>query len=479
MRDRGRRSVLAGVPRALQAGAVRAERVPAHRLPPRGAARGQPDRRGRFVAHPDLLRGRGVDGDDLLALVDRDPAGSLPHDYAPRDLMDLATGRPAQASECVPPRRQCLRAEAARAYAELEAAMRAAHLRPQVTSAFRDYHVQCATFLNWVGRDRRQGLCGAATASALPGHSQHQLGTTLDLFDGDWLASGARFRDGFGCSAAGRWLAAHAHEHGFVLPYPLHPHYRREGSECAAVPGGEERIDPRTGYRHEPWHLRYVGRQHAARFRQAWHASGPGTERELTLDQWLRAERGRPNVLAPVCDGCNCDRCATFATNGEGPCARPPLRLDADGRPRPMAAPPALQEARLERRGDRLVLHARVLVAENTLTQPPVVTPLSGAMFARGEPRVVLDRGPRAFAPLDEAWRLAIGLGEGGDWPWAAALAPDSRDGLHNGVNARLPVPPGDLVMAVPLQGIAPGTAVRVALASNSTVRDARRVVAP
>jgi D-alanyl-D-alanine carboxypeptidase len=455
------------------------ELAPAQPIAPRCAGLRRPDRQGRFVAAADLSRTAGVDGDDPLALVNRDPGGSLRHDYAPSDLVDLATGRPARASQCVPPRMQCLRAEAAAAYAQLEAAMRAAGLRPTVTSAFRDYPVQCATFLNWAARDR-EGLCGAATASALPGHSQHQLGTALDLFDRAWLERGDRFREGFGCSPAGRWLAAHAHEHGFVLPYPLHPDYRRDASDCAALPGAEARIDPRTGYRYEPWHLRYLGREHAARFHRAWLASGPGSDAEITLEQWLRAERGRSDVYAPVCDGCNCDRCATFADSSDTPCARPPLRLDASGRPLPTAAPPRLVDVRLERDGARVVLHARVLVADNTLTQPPVVTPSSGAVFARGEPLPLLATGrARSFPALAGAWRLAIGFGEGRDWPWKAALVDASRDGLLNGMNARVPAAPGELALAIPMERVSPGTPVRVALTSGDEVRDVRSERAP
>lgn len=440
------------------------------------------DRDGRFVARADLLRTSGhVDGDDLLALVNRTPLGALPHDYAPRDLVDLATMRPARPSSCVPPQRQCLRAEAARAYRGLEAAMREAGERPYVSSAFRAFHVQCATFSGWAQRERG-GFCEAATASALPGHSQHQLGTAIDIFTRDWLEGGDRFREGFGCTSGGRWLAEHAHEHGFVLPYPLHPDYRREGSDCAAPRGQEGRIDPRTGYRYEPWHLRYIGVENARRFRAAWLASGPGTPSEITLEQWLRAEHGLEDApYAPVCDGCNCDRCATFESGEGSACRAPALRLRTDGRPRPPERPPRLLDAALAREGARVVLHARVLVAQNTLTQPPVVTPASGAYFARGEREARLaDRAPRSFPALAGAHRLAIGFGERErDWPWAAALVPPRLDGTLNGLHGRIPAPPGELSLTIPMEGVAAGTIVRVGLAADGAVRDVRRLTAP
>lgn len=431
------------------------------------------------LAVPDGL----VDGDDLLARVNRTPGGALPPEYAPSDLVDVETMRPARASECVPPRKQCLREEAARAYRALEAAMRAEGMRPQLTSAFRGYAVQCATFLRWASRD---GFCDAVTSSALPGHSQHQLGTSLDLFTREWSAGGARFREGYGCAPGGRWLRAHAHEHGFVLPYPLHPDYRREGSECAERARGDEaRIDPRTGYRYEPWHLRYIGPENAARFRRAWEASGPGTTGEITLEQWLIAERGEVEVRAPVCDGCNCGRCATFARDGRMPCDRPALRLDARGRPMAAESPPSIVAVELAREGRQLVLRARIAVPENTLTQPPIVTPRSKAVFARGERPVRLPAGSRSFDALDGAWRLAIGFGDRPDyWPWRVGLAGPEHDGTANGHNARIPAPPGELTLQVPMEAVLQGTVVRVGLvsdgaASDGQVRDVHRLIAP
>jgi D-alanyl-D-alanine carboxypeptidase len=44
----------------------------------------------------------------------------------------------------------------------------------------------------------------------------------------------------FGQTPQGQWLAAHAHEYGFVIRYP----------------DGKTDV---TGYQYEPWHVRYVG----------------------------------------------------------------------------------------------------------------------------------------------------------------------------------------------------------------------------
>lgn len=482
---RGRaRGGLAAAVCALATGAgVLVPELPAQDLPAMCTGLVRADRRGHFVARADLLReGSALDGDDLLALVNRTPAGALPPGYAPDDLVDLETGRPARWWECTPPRKQCLRRAAASAYRDLAAAMERAGLRPLVSSAFRAYRVQCSTFLGWAARG---GFCDASTASALPGHSQHQLGTTLDLFTRDWVDGGDKFRPGYGCSPGGRWLAEHAVEHGFVRPYPLHPDYRRDGSPCAADAGGEARLDPRTGYRYEPWHLRFVGVVNAARFAEARAESGEGTPSEITLEQWLRSERGEPDpVGAPVCDGCNCDRCATFATGEDRPCETPAVVLDEAGRPAAATAPPRLLDARLERDArdeGRVRLVARVRVPQNTWTQPPVVTPASGAVFRRGRrPAQLADRPPRRFPPLDGAWRLAVGFGaRPGYWPWKLALVAPSRDGTANGIHARLPAAPGELELRVSMDGVRPGTLVWVGLSSEGEVRSPQRLEAP
>ncbi|MGF1465299.1 MAG: D-alanyl-D-alanine carboxypeptidase family protein [Sandaracinaceae bacterium] len=437
----------------------------------------RPDRRGRFLARPDLVRPASeIDGDDLLALVNRTPSGGLPPDYAPDDLVDLETGEPAAAASCVPPRRMCLRRRAADAYRELREAMRAAGFRPFLSSAYRGFRVQCATFLRWA---RRSDFCDAATASALPGHSQHQLGTAIDLFDRGWNDRG-RFRRGFGCTPAGRWIAAHAHEHGFVLPYPLHPDHRDPDRPCT---GDEDRLDPRTGYRFEPWHLRFIGRAPARAFRAAVEASGAGSLTEITLEQWLRSRDGaRDPVGPPVCDGCNCGRCATFGqASDRSPCRAPALRIDENGQPRAPAGTPRLVDVELDRRDDgALHLVARVEIPANTLTLPPVVTERSGGRFVVGQPGVQLpERVERAFPPQAGAWRLGIGLDEGDALPWTAALVRPRRDGTANGVLARMPAAPGTLEVRVPIDGVRAGRTLRVGLVSDARVVGARRLVAP
>jgi D-alanyl-D-alanine carboxypeptidase len=125
----------------------------------------------------------------------------------------------------------------------MDRAARAAGIRLRVVSAFRSYTQQRSTFDYWV---RTSGYAQAVRYSARPGHSEHQLGTSLDLsFVGGrdpWA-----YAD-FGTTKAGAWLKANAWKFGWVLSYPK----------------GAERL---TGYGYEPWHFRYFGRSLAAQQR--------------------------------------------------------------------------------------------------------------------------------------------------------------------------------------------------------------------
>ncbi len=152
-----------------------------------------------------------------------------PLDWAPRDLVrpDVATlGR-----------HDLLRPVAAEALERLDAAAHAATgERLVLVSGFRPHEYQDALHARYV---RGHGRAEADTFSARAGHSEHQTGLAADV-----TREGVPFTD-FGTTSLGRWVADHAWEHGFVVRYP-------EGAEAL------------TGYRAEPWHLRFVGEDLAA-----------------------------------------------------------------------------------------------------------------------------------------------------------------------------------------------------------------------
>jgi D-alanyl-D-alanine carboxypeptidase len=411
-----------------------------------------------FLAVPDS-RVAFVDGDDWLALVNRSPTGALPPDYAPADLVDLHDLSPRSVAACENAH-ACLRREAAMAYSRMFDAMRLEGMQGRVESAFRAFKTQCWVFSGWASK-AHAGFCEAATQSALPGHSQHQLGTTVDMFTREWAMDGPVFRDGFGCTRAGKWLDENAWRFGFVEPYPIDPDDRRDGSRCATRLDRAVPIDPKTGYKHEPWHVRYIGVDEAARFHEAWTASDPGSPLEITLEQWLRSRRGLVgDTELPVCDGCECGACATLASEGDkAPCKDASLQLDAGGRVVAPADAPAIAgaSAKAEERDGCVLVEVRVHAPAHTPTQTPVTnerepTYEEGASFEHLVPYA----GARAhrYPDLPGTWRVGVEpLGStvesGGTravarWRWRASLAKASLATTWNRANLVLPAQAGD-----------------------------------
>jgi D-alanyl-D-alanine carboxypeptidase len=108
----------------------------------------------------------------------------------------------------------------------------------RIIAAYRSYQSQEDLYARRVDE---LGASEAGSRVARPGHSEHQLGTTIDITSEEL----ADVDQSWGASPAGQWIAGHAHEFGFILSYP---------SDASAS----------TCYDFEPWHLRYVGRDHAA-----------------------------------------------------------------------------------------------------------------------------------------------------------------------------------------------------------------------
>lgn len=99
----------------------------------------------------------------------------------------------------------------------------------------------------------REGQLYPSVAPA--GHSEHQLGTTVDFTSGSMPAYTF---DLFRLSKEYAWLVEHAHEYGFIQSY-------HKGDE------------PITGYIGEEWHWRYVGPERAQKVR----------DKEITLYEYL------------------------------------------------------------------------------------------------------------------------------------------------------------------------------------------------
>ncbi len=91
------------------------------------------------------------------------------------------------------------------------------------------------------GLSREQAEIEAAKWVAPPGTSDHHTGLALDIVTPSYQT----LDFGFAETDAAKWMAAHAYEYGFVLRFP-------------------EDKQEITGIVFEPWHYRYVGKEHAA-----------------------------------------------------------------------------------------------------------------------------------------------------------------------------------------------------------------------
>jgi D-alanyl-D-alanine carboxypeptidase len=427
-----------------------------------------------------------VDGDDPLALVNRSPTGALPPDYVPSDLVDVRDGSSRLARDCEGAR-PCLRREAAKQLRAMLDRMKAEGVEGHIASAYRGFGTQCWVFSSWA-RQAHGGFCEATEQSALPGHSQHQLGTTVDLFTREWADEGAKsgrgvFRDGFGCSPGGKWLDENSWTFGFVVSYPIDPDDRRDGSRCLARVDRPVPIDPKTGYKSEPWHVRYIGTDDAALFHQAWLASGPGSPSEVTLEQWLRARRGLlGDAELPVCDGCQCGACSTLAEDDrDGLCHGESLRLGENGLVKSADDEPQILDAHAVEANGATLVDVSIRAAAHTPTQTPATTAdgptyTEGATFERLVPYAGSSAHP--YPDLPGAWRVGVSaVPEGAvSWPWRASLARGTLAATWNRANVVLPAKAGDSNVRIRVVLPSGATGLRVTLLRDGVEHGSRDV---
>lgn len=122
--------------------------------------------------------------------------------------------------------------EVQKAFDEMKTAALNDGIKLWIQSGFRSYSYQQSIYNNNVSK---YGAERTDTFSARPGHSEHQTGLAFDI---------NVVNDSFAGTPEAIWVAENAHKYGFIVRYP-------------------ESKQSITGYKYEPWHLRYLGKQTA------------------------------------------------------------------------------------------------------------------------------------------------------------------------------------------------------------------------
>lgn len=153
--------------------------------------------------------------DDILVLVNKYHA--LPADYVPSDLVEIGYSS------------LKMRAEAAEALQKLIAAAALDNITLIPYSTYRSYDYQKGLYEKYLTKDP---VAIVDTYSARPGHSEHQTGLACDIGSAV-LIDNLTDQDY-------KWMLENAHQYGYIVRYP------KNQSEI-------------TGYKEEPWHIRYIG----------------------------------------------------------------------------------------------------------------------------------------------------------------------------------------------------------------------------
>ena len=255
-----------------------------------------------------------------LSVVGKPTNEGLPSLYEPQDLKIIdpryitplyrvsALERLAKENlnPSLPTKMDTMRADAYLAVTRMLDAARAQHIDLYVHSGYRSYAVQCKVFstklvkqlskngalphaprmytspyalieLNsditkgyrteFTPAQLKQAMSEVNTRSALPGQSEHQLGSVVDLvtmipkYEPEIPSEATPQFSGYALeyemqnTPAFAWLQQNAYKYGYALSYP--------NSETLDF----TKPNIRTGYIYEPWHWRFIGVDYATRFK--------------------------------------------------------------------------------------------------------------------------------------------------------------------------------------------------------------------
>lgn len=168
--------------------------------------------------------------------------------YEPADLVEAQ----------VPGQVRQMRKEAAAALEEMYAACKEEIGATLISvSGFRSYTKQSHLYEAKLKRVKHD-VAKAQEYVAPPGASEHHLGLAMDVGQLNKAALNEKFAD----TEGGKWVKENCWRFGFILRY---------GEEWESV----------TGYKYEPWHFRYVGKELAKEIHDA----------KVPLETWLISYR--------------------------------------------------------------------------------------------------------------------------------------------------------------------------------------------
>ena len=122
--------------------------------------------------------------------------------------------------------------EAKEAFEEMASAAKKENLNIIAMSTYRSYDYQVNLYNKYVRTDGKEA---ADTYSGRPGHSEHQTGLAVDVYNGKVNYTSFEKTKEF------IWMSNNASDYGFILRFPKDK-------------------ETETGYTYESWHYRYVGK---------------------------------------------------------------------------------------------------------------------------------------------------------------------------------------------------------------------------
>lgn len=136
------------------------------------------------------------------------------------------------------------------AYEEMRNAAAADGINLYLRSGFRKIALQKTYYDSHIAEYMKQGKSEEEAIRLTkqyytePGHSEHHSGLAFDIITVEYQQDVYSLTEQFAETDAYRWLTEHCAEYGFILRYP------------------EGKTDI-TQINYEPWHYRYVGKEHA------------------------------------------------------------------------------------------------------------------------------------------------------------------------------------------------------------------------